>query len=81
MTDIDDPDLTLAELFRAWPGVAPAFWRRGLACVGCPIAPFHTVLDACAEYRLDETEFRGALRAAVAPTRLRRSGRRADAGP
>lgn len=64
-TDIDDPDLTLAELFRLWPEVAPVFWRFGTACVGCPIAPFHTVRDACTEYRLDEAAFRAALAAAV----------------
>jgi hybrid cluster-associated redox disulfide protein len=63
--DIDDPDLTLAEIFRAWPETAVAFRRHRTACVGCPIAPFHTVLDACAEYRLDEAAFRAALRAAI----------------
>lgn len=79
MTDIDDPELPLAELFRSWPGVAPVFWRHRVACVGCPIAPFHTVRDTCAEYGLDEAAFRAALRAAVAPSRPPRSGRRGDA--
>lgn len=66
--DIDDPDLPLAELFRAWPATARVFWARRLACVGCPIAPFHTVSDTCAEYRQDEASFREALRAvAVGP--------------
>lgn len=65
MTAIDDPDLTLADLFRSWPGVAPVFWRHGLACVGCPIAPFHTVRDACAEYALAEARFRAELAAAT----------------
>ncbi|HET9069812.1 MAG TPA: hypothetical protein VFN28_14300, partial [Amaricoccus sp.] len=36
------------------------------ACVGCPIAPFHGVRDACAQYGLDEAAFRAELRAAVA---------------
>jgi hybrid cluster-associated redox disulfide protein len=71
--DIDDPDLPLAEIFRLSPRVAPVFWRHRMACVGCPIAPFHTVRDACIEYRLDEAAFRAALRAAagsvVAPAR------------
>ena len=62
--DIDDPDLPLAEIFRLAPEVAPVFWRHRMACVGCPIAPFHTVRDACIEYRLDEAAFRAALRAA-----------------
>ena len=76
--DIDDPDLTLAELFRAWPGAARPFLRRRTACVGCLMAPFHTVLDTCAEYGLDEAAFRAELRAAIAPRR--RSGPRAGAG-
>ena len=79
MTDIDDPELPLSELFRSCPGVAPVFWRHRVACVGCPIAPFHTVLDTCAEYRLDEAAFRAALEAALAPSRPPRSGRRVDA--
>jgi hybrid cluster-associated redox disulfide protein len=70
LPDPDDPDLTLAELFRAWPETAPVFRAHRTACVGCPIAPFHTVRDACAEYRLDEAAFRAALRALI---RRRRS--------
>lgn len=68
--DIDDPDLPLAEIFRTWPATVRVFWTHRTACVGCPIAPFHTVIDTCHEYRLDETAFRAALRevaAAAAP--------------
>ena len=64
--DIDDPDLPLAEMFRAWPETAEVFLSRHMLCLGCPIAPFHTVIDACAEYNLDEDRFRGQLRAALA---------------
>jgi hybrid cluster-associated redox disulfide protein len=63
---IDDPDLPLATLFRKWPGTARVFFAQRTACVGCPIAPFHTVADACAEYRLDEGRLRAALRAVAA---------------
>lgn len=64
--DIDDPDLPLATLFRNWPETARVFFAHRTACVGCPIAPFHTVADACAEYRLDEARLRVALRAVAA---------------
>lgn len=64
--DIDDPDLPLAEILRTWPATVRVFWAFRTACVGCSIAPFHTVVDTCAEYRLDEVEFRAALRAAAA---------------
>jgi hybrid cluster-associated redox disulfide protein len=59
---IDDPDLPLSRLFEYWPATGQAFLERKLLCFGCPIAPFHTVLDAVAEYELDEAEFRARLR-------------------
>lgn len=65
---IDDPDLTLRLLFHHWPETAGVFLSRRMLCLGCPIAPFHTVIDACAEYRLDEVVFRDELRAAAALT-------------
>jgi hybrid cluster-associated redox disulfide protein len=63
---IDDPDLPLATLLRTWPETARVFFAQRAACVGCPIAPFHSVADACAEYRLDEARLRAALRAVAA---------------
>ena len=69
--DIDDPDLPLATLFRTWPETARVFFAQRTACVGCPIAPFHTVADACAEYHLDEARLRAALRAVAAGTTTR----------
>lgn len=63
--DLDDPDLVLLALFSRWPETAQVFLSRRMTCFGCPIAPFHTVLDACAEYRLDEGGFRAELRAAL----------------
>ena len=62
---LDDPDLPLADIFRHWPATGQAFIERKMLCFGCPIAPFHTVIDACLEYRLDEEAFRAELRAAA----------------
>lgn len=62
---MDDPDLPLALMFRHWPATAQVFLAHRMLCLGCPIAPFHTVIDACAEYGLDEAQFRAELRAAV----------------
>lgn len=70
--DIDDPDLPLAELFRTWPATMRVFRAYRTACVGCPIAPFHTVVDTCLEYRLDEAAFRAALRTATGGAAPRR---------
>jgi hybrid cluster-associated redox disulfide protein len=64
--DIDDPALPLVTLLRTWPETARVFFAQRTACVGCPIAPFHTVADACAEYRIEEARLRAALRAVAA---------------
>lgn len=64
---IDDPDLPLGALFSRWPATVAVFLTQRMACFGCPIAPFHTVVDACAEYRLDEAGFRARLCAAATP--------------
>jgi hybrid cluster-associated redox disulfide protein len=62
---IDNPDLPLQVLFERWPGTASVFLAHRMLCFGCPIAPFHTVIDACLEYGLEETGFRRELRAAL----------------
>lgn len=62
---IDDPDLTLTALFARWPQTAAVFLSHQMLCFGCPIAAFHTVGDACAEYHLTERAFRAELHAAI----------------
>ncbi|POF30502.1 DUF1858 domain-containing protein [Roseibium marinum] len=62
---IDDPDLPLTLLFKVWPQTPAVFIRHRMLCYGCPIAPFHTIIDACREYDLDEQDFRAELRAAA----------------
>ena len=63
--DIDNPDLPLQVLFDRWPAFATVFLAHRMLCFGCPIAPFHTIVDACLEYGLDETRFRQDLRAVM----------------
>lgn len=48
-----------------WPQTIPVFVRHDMLCVGCMIGPFHTVIDACLEYELDETRFRQELADAI----------------
>lgn len=64
--DIENPDMPLQALFKGWPEVTAVFLARRMLCFGCPIAPFHTIIDACQEYGLDETAFYKELRQAVA---------------
>ncbi|TDL79421.1 DUF1858 domain-containing protein [Palleronia sediminis] len=60
---IDDLDLPLDRLMSAWPATVAVFVRHRMLCPGCPIAPFHTVVDACAEYGLDVDSFVSELMA------------------
>ncbi|MEJ2555758.1 MAG: DUF1858 domain-containing protein [Anaerolineae bacterium] len=47
------PDLTVAEVMGHRPQTVPCFFRNRIACVGCPIAPFETLAEVAAVYRLD----------------------------
>lgn len=58
---IENPDLPLDELMARWPATVPVFIAHRMLCVGCLIAPFHSVVDACAEHAVDENAFRAAL--------------------
>lgn len=62
----DGDDLMLDRYFERYPATVAVFLRHRMLCVGCPIAPFHTIDDACAEHGVDPGEFRRALRAAIA---------------
>lgn len=43
-------DLSVEEVIRRWPAVARVFVQRRMHCVGCDIAPFETVTEACHIY-------------------------------
>ena len=60
-SNLDDPDLSLADLMTKWPQTIPVFVRHKMLCVGCLVSPFHTIADACAEYHLDEDVFLAEL--------------------
>ncbi|ASM74456.1 MULTISPECIES: DUF1858 domain-containing protein [Roseobacteraceae] len=64
--DFDDPDLPLSDLFARRPETAVAFLDRRMLCPGCPIAPFHTIADACVEYSLEEAAFREDVKSRIA---------------
>ena len=48
------------------PETIRVFLEFRMRCVGCPIACFHTVDDACREHGVDRDKFLNALRAVVA---------------
>jgi hybrid cluster-associated redox disulfide protein len=53
------------EVMRDWPATIRVFLDFRMRCVGCPIACFHTVDDACREHHVDRTAFLAALRVAA----------------
>ncbi len=47
------------------PQTIRVFLKFKMSCVGCPIATFHTVDDACREHGINRDAFLEALCAAV----------------
>ena len=64
--EIDDLDLSLDEMMTLWPQTIPVFVRHKMLCVGCLVGPFHTLVDACVEYDLDQAALIAELKAAIA---------------
>jgi hybrid cluster-associated redox disulfide protein len=61
----DDP---VDDVMRNSPARIRVFLQFGMGCVGCPIACFHSVDDACREHGVDRDAFLNALRACASIT-------------
>lgn len=59
-------DMHMDEIMRRWPQTIKILLRHRLLCVGCPIAAFHTIEDACREHGLDKEILTNELIAAIA---------------
>jgi hybrid cluster-associated redox disulfide protein len=53
--------LSVADLLAAAPEAARVFIRFQMGCVGCTFAPFETVTEVAAVYRIPLVEFVAAL--------------------
>jgi hybrid cluster-associated redox disulfide protein len=53
------------DIMRRWPTTIRVFLNHRMRCIGCPIACFHTVDDACREHGVDGTVFLSDLNAAA----------------
>ena len=83
-------DLSLDDVMQAWPETLRVFLRRRMACVGCEVAPLHTLGEAARIYGVPAdvlvAELHEAARTAAdqgGPARgvtLRRRGAPARAG-
>lgn len=54
-------DLSVAEIISRWPTTTRIFIDRRMHCVGCPISPFHNLLDAAEEHGLEYRELVAAV--------------------
>ncbi len=54
------------DVMSAAPETIRVFLAFRMGCVGCPIACFHTVDDACREHGVDRHAFLDSLRSVVA---------------
>lgn len=57
MAHAPTPVTTMAEFMEGWPVAREVLARRGMACVGCAMAPFETIAEATAAYGFDPGEF------------------------
>jgi len=45
-------ELRVDDVMQLWPTTMRALLRRRMACVGCHVAPFHTVQDVARAYHV-----------------------------
>jgi hybrid cluster-associated redox disulfide protein len=54
-------ELTVNQLLRRRPAAAAVFVRRGMACVGCSMAPFETLVEVASVYGQEPSGFLAEL--------------------
>ncbi|MBL8579211.1 MAG: DUF1858 domain-containing protein [Mesorhizobium sp.] len=59
-------EMTMDAIMREWPATIRVVLDHGLLCVGCPIAPFHTIVDAAREHDVDRASLARDLKRAIA---------------
>ena len=59
---------TIAELLATYPVAARILVSHRMHCVGCDIAPFETIADACVAYGVTVDDFIAEIRRATATT-------------
>ena len=58
-------ELTVDDVMRRWPPTIRVFLDFRMHCVGCPIAPFHTIEEVCREHGIDVAVFSSHLNTAA----------------
>lgn len=57
--------MSMDAIMRAWPATIRVALRHRMLCVGCSVAGFHTISDACREHGVDEDAFFIEIAAAI----------------
>lgn len=83
MHKTDIVDLSVAEIMSTWPSAIRVFLDHRMHCVGCPIAPFHTLPEAAGEHGVLLADLvadldREKLKGAPAPSRRQSAAGHAD---
>jgi hybrid cluster-associated redox disulfide protein len=68
-------DLSLADIMSDSPSTIGVFLSHQMRCVGCPIAPFHTLPDAAREHGLPLKDLAEEIEALLAAPTRRRAAR------
>ena len=71
-----DRQMSMDEVMREWPATIGVILDHGMLCVGCPIATFHTVVDAAREHGIEEAELVRDLQAVIETSVPPRNGSR-----
>lgn len=58
--------MSVDDVMSRWPHSVRTFLDFRMHCIGCPIAAFHSVSDACREHETDEAAFVRALSVIIA---------------
>ena len=62
---VPDADLMVDEVMRRWPSTIRVFLDFRMRCVGCPIATFHSIDEACDEHSVNPAAFLSKLQDTV----------------
>lgn len=54
-------DLSVDDVMRRWPGTIELFIRYRMLCIGCSIARFCTIREACEDHNIPLSDFLAEL--------------------
>jgi hybrid cluster-associated redox disulfide protein len=65
-----EANLIVADVLARWPQTIPIFTHHRMGCVGCAMAPFETLAEVAAIYKLDLNCFLNELEQIIDQTEM-----------